>query len=68
MRATYQMGAMMFDKQFERAEQIVDKAAGSVQGVKGALIANAVVTGLSTFVLVRSAFAMRRRQARTSQR
>lgn len=65
MRNTYQMGAaMLFDKQFTRAEGIVDKAKGAVEGVKGALIANAVVTGLSTFVLVRSAFAMRRRATR----
>lgn len=65
MRNTYQLGAsMLFDKQFTRAEGIVDKAKGAIEGVKGALIANALVTGLSTFVLVRSAFAMRRRAAR----
>ena len=71
MRSTYQLGAMMFDKQFSRAEQleatamehgreIVDKAAGAVQGVKAALIANGLITGISTLVLVRAAFSRRR--------
>jgi predicted ATP-grasp superfamily ATP-dependent carboligase len=65
------MGAMLFDSQLARAEAlekrlatdghaIVDKAAGAVAGVKGALIASAVVTGISTAVLVASAARSRR--------
>lgn len=63
---TYQLGgAMMFDSQFSRAEkleatamqhgrEIVDKAAGELKGVKAALIANGIITGISTLILVRS--------------
>lgn len=65
-RGAASMGAMMFDGQLARAEAlekklaadghaIVDKAAGAVAGVKGALIASAVVSGVSTVVLVASA-------------
>jgi hypothetical protein len=60
-------GAMMFNDQLTRAENMVaqvtpaiDRAANSVKGVKGALVANAVVTGVSTLVLVTSALRARK--------
>jgi hypothetical protein len=67
------VGAIMFDAQLKRAEaleakaaadgrELVTKAAGAVQGVKGALLANAVVTGVSTVILVTQALRSRRRR------
>jgi len=66
-RGAATMGAMMFNDQLTRAETMVnnataavDRAANSVKGVKGALVANAVVTGVSTVVLVASALRARK--------
>jgi len=62
LRHRYQprVGAMMFDAQLARGEKMVEKATGAVAGVKSALVANAVVTGVSTVVLVASALRARR--------
>lgn len=70
----YTLGAMMFDEQLKRAEALeakaaadagalVDKAAKAVSGVKGALVTNAVVTGVSAVVLVTQALRSRRRKS-----
>ena len=68
---TAQMGAMLFNDQLTRAENMVrqvtpaiDRAANSVQGVKGALVANAVVTGVSTVMLVAGALRASKRGRR----
>lgn len=65
------MGAPLFDNQITRAENMVaattaavDRAANSVKGVKSALVVNAVVTGVSTVVLVASALRMGKRARR----
>lgn len=43
------------------ADKIVDKATGAIGKVRGALVANAVVTGLSTAVIVGVAIKAHRR-------
>ena len=65
-RSHYQIGsAMLFDKQITRAEAIAEKATGAIKGVKGAVIAAAVVQGVSTMILVGSALrSSTRRRAR----
>jgi hypothetical protein len=67
MRRYAGAGAMMFDAQLARGEKMVtdataavDRAANSVHGVKSALVVNAVITGVSTLVLVSSALRSRK--------